>query len=99
MLDWLTEHLDQPVDAATLAAKACMSERSFRRHFEAEMGVPLRRYLTQARITKALTLLESTRLPVTAIARQCGFSSAEAMRYAFTAELDVTPSVYRERFG
>lgn len=99
MLDWLTEHLDQPVDAARLAAKACMSERSFRRHFEAEMGVPLRRYLTQTRITKALTLLESTRLPVTAIARQCGFSSAEAMRYAFTAELDVTPSVYRERFG
>ncbi len=33
------------------------------------------------------------------IARRCGFTFADTMRYAFVTELDVTPSDYRQRFG
>ncbi len=99
LLDWLTNNLHRQHDTASLAAKACMSERNFRRRFEAELGMPVGRYLTRTRVTKAQSLLETTALPVAAIARQCGFSSAEAMRYAFSGELDVTPSAYRARFG
>lgn len=99
LLDWLTDNLDQHVDVATLASKACMSERTFRRHFEAELGMPVQRYLSQARITKAQTLLETTSLPIATVARRCGYRSAEAMRYAFTKSLDVSPTDYRQRFG
>lgn len=99
LLDWLTENLHRELDTAQLAKRACMSERNFRRRFEAEIGLPVGRYLTRTRVTKAQSLLESTPLLVAKIAKQCGFSSDEAMRYAFAQELGVTPSEYRARFG
>ncbi|MFQ5608823.1 MAG: GlxA family transcriptional regulator [Woeseiaceae bacterium] len=99
LLDWVTDNLGREIDTASLAKRACMSERSFRRKFEAEFDMPVRRYLSQARVIKAQSLLETTSLPISAVARHCGFKSAEAMRYAFAAELEVTPSEYRQRFG
>ncbi|HEX5788221.1 MAG TPA: GlxA family transcriptional regulator [Woeseiaceae bacterium] len=99
LLDWITDNLHRELDSATLAARACMSERNFRRRFEAEVGVPAGRYLARARVTKAQSLLETTSLPVAKIARQCGFPSTEALRYAFQREFDVSPKEYRARFG
>lgn len=99
LLDWLTDNLDKDIDTAMLAEQACMSERSFRRKFEAEFNMPVRRYLSHARILKAQSLLETTSLPMARVARHCGFRNADAMRYAFAAELEVTPSEYRQRFG
>lgn len=99
LLDWVTDNLDQDVDTAALASKACMSERTFRRQFEQEMGMTVKRYLTHARLTKAQSLLETTGLPIVAIARSCGFRSADALRYSFASLLDVTPTDYRRRFG
>ena len=99
LLDWVTDNLDKDIDTAMLAGQACMSERSFRRKFEAELNMPVRRYLAQARVLKAQSLLETTSLPIAKVARHCGFRNAEAMRYAFAAELEVTPSEYRQRFG
>lgn len=99
LLDWMTDNLEQDLSVATLAARACMSQRTFRRRFESEMGLPVKRYLTRARITKAQSLLETTNLPIAAIASRCGFGSADALRYAFAALLDVTPTDYRRRFG
>lgn len=99
LLDWMVEHLDEDISTAALASRACMSERTFRRRFEQEVGVPVRRYLSHARITRAQSLLETTSLSIAAVAARSGFKSAEAMRYAFAAEVDVTPSEYRARFG
>lgn len=99
LLDWIPSNLDEALDTATLARRACMSERTFRRRFESELGVNPRHYVTQARITKAQGLIESTALSFADIARRCGFSSPDAMRYSFRRELDVTPRDYRRRFG
>ncbi len=99
LLDWITEHLTDDLDTDTLASQAAMSPRSFRRHFEQEVGKPVGRYLREARVIKAQGLLETTDLAIADIARRCGFASADAMRYAFTRELDVTPSRYRQHFG
>ena len=99
LLDWMTEHLDQDLDVAMLAGRACMSERSFRRKFEVELGMTPRRYIARARLNKARNLLESTGSSLGVVARKSGYPSADAMRYAFTRELDVTPSEYRQRFG
>ena len=96
LLDWMTDNLEQDLSVAALATRACMSERTFRRRFEHEVGMPVKRYLTRARITKAQSLLETTSLPVATIASRCGFGSADALRYAFAALLDVTPTDYRQ---
>jgi transcriptional regulator GlxA family with amidase domain len=99
LLDWLTDNLHRDIDTRMLAARACMSERHFRRRFRSEFGMSVGDYLTRTRVTKAQSLLETTSLPVASVAKQCGFGSAEAMRYAFSRELEVTPSAYRARFG
>ena len=99
VLDWITDNLDSDIDTATLASRACMSERTFRRHFESEIGLSVKRYLSRTRVTKAQSLLETTALPIVAIAKRCGFQTADAMRYAFAREIEVTPSDYRQRFG
>lgn len=99
LLDWLTENLHRDLSTAELAQRACMSERNFRRRFEAELGQSAHEYLTRARVIKAQSLLESTALPLSGIAARCGFRSPAAMRYAFQRRLDVTPSDYRQRFG
>ena len=99
LLDWITDNLDKNLGIATLASRACMSERTFRRQFEKELGMTVKRYLTHARLTKAQSLLETTALPIGTIAARCGFRSSDALRYSFAAILDVTPSDYRRRFG
>jgi transcriptional regulator GlxA family with amidase domain len=99
LLDWITEHLDQDLSTASLARRSFMSERTFRRKFEAAIGMSARQYITQARITKAQSLIEKTGLSFTAIALRCGFSSIASMRYAFAAEMEITPREYRQRFG
>lgn len=99
LLDWLPDNLHEVLDVATLAERCYMSERSFRRRFEQHMGISPHGFLAQARVHKAQGLLETTDLSLADIARRCGFRSAGAMRYAFARQLDVTPSVYRQRFG
>ena len=76
-----------------------MTERTFRRKFESELGLSARRYIAHARITKAQSLLETTGSSLATIARRCGFKSPDNMRSAFVKELDVTPRAYRQRFG
>ena len=44
-------------------------------------------------------LLASTTLPVSAIARRCGFGSAETMRQAFVATYGTSPARYRGMQG
>jgi transcriptional regulator GlxA family with amidase domain len=99
LLDWIPQHLDEQLDVATLARRACMSERTFRRRFEADFGLSPRDYVLRARLTKAQSLIESTTLSFGDIARRCGFGSADALRYTFVRALDVTPRDYRNRFG
>jgi len=58
-----------------------------------------RRCIAGARLNKARNLLDTTTAPLTVVARRSGYRTAEAMRYAFSRELDVTPGEYRQRFG
>lgn len=99
LLDWLVENLHDELNTAGLAERACMSERSFRRKFETDLGLSPQQYVARARINRAQSLIETTALPLGDIARRCGYPSAGAMRYAFVKTLDVTPREYRRTFG
>jgi len=99
LLNWIVESLHIQLDTAALAKRACLSERSFRRRFESELGLSPQQYIAQARINRAQVLMESTSLSLGDIARRCGYRSATAMRYAFVKTLEVTPREYRRTFG
>ncbi|MEV2274538.1 helix-turn-helix domain-containing protein [Nocardiopsis sp. NPDC049922] len=85
-------------DIGDLAACAGLSPRHLQRRFTAELGVPPGGYVERVRVEAAQRALEDGEEPVDAIARRCGFGTAETLRRAFQRRLGVAPSDYRDRF-
>jgi transcriptional regulator GlxA family with amidase domain len=81
-----------------LAARAGLSTRHLQRRFTAELGVPPAAYVERVRIEAARRALAEGEDPVDAIARRCGFGTAETLRRAFHRHVGVSPSDYRDRF-
>jgi transcriptional regulator GlxA family with amidase domain len=95
----VAEHPAADLSVPTLAARAYMSERNFARAFRAETGMTPAAYVEAARVERARRELETTDLPVQAVAARCGFGTVETMRRAFGRRLGVNPAAYRERFA
>ena len=87
---------DHSVEA--MAARAHMSPRHFARAFRAETGATPARYVERVRLEAARRRLEDTSEPIAAVARSCGFGTAETMRRVFLRSLEVGPAEYRRRF-
>ncbi|RUP87962.1 helix-turn-helix domain-containing protein, partial [Corynebacterium pseudodiphtheriticum] len=96
---WIADNLNLDLNLSTLAAKACMSERSFVRHYRAETGQTPARAVELIRVEAARRQLADSTLPIKRIAVQCGFGCEETLRRSFLRALAVTPQAYRERFS
>ncbi|SCY65215.1 MULTISPECIES: transcriptional regulator FtrA [unclassified Pseudomonas] len=99
VLQWLREHLDQPLSVGDMAARVAMSERTFLRRFVETTGLPPKTWLQQERLNRARALLESTDQGMAGIAQACGYRSVESFRAAFRNAVGLPPTAYRERFG
>lgn len=97
VVDHVVSHLDADLSAANLAALVGVSERHLSRLFAAHVGRTPARLVRDARLEAACRLLADTGEPLTAIARRCGFTSAESLRQAFVARFDISPSQFRAR--
>jgi transcriptional regulator GlxA family with amidase domain len=95
---WALTRLDQQLSLAALAAHACLSVRTFTRRFRDEVGTSPAQWLTQQRVDLARTLLETTDLPVDAVAHRCGFGTGTSLRQHFHAAVGVPPLAYRRTF-
>ncbi|WP_433338862.1 helix-turn-helix domain-containing protein [Spirillospora sp. CA-294931] len=98
LLDWARAHLDRPLTVDVLAARAHLSSRTFARRFKDATGTTPHRWLLDQRLQRAEELLESTELPVDAIAARAGFGSADTLRHHFAARRGVTPIAHRRTF-
>ncbi|MET8869646.1 GlxA family transcriptional regulator [Nonomuraea sp. NPDC004580] len=83
---------------ATMAGALAVSERHLSRLFRRELAMTCGQFVERLRVEAAQALLESGEEAVPAVARACGFGSAETMRRAFLRVLGVSPSAYRHRF-
>jgi transcriptional regulator GlxA family with amidase domain len=99
VLDWVTEHLDEPLSVDDLARRAAMSPRTFARRFRDEVGTTPHAWITAQRLRRAEELLEATDRPVERIATDVGFGQAAALRHHFTRTRGVSPQDYRRTFG
>jgi transcriptional regulator GlxA family with amidase domain len=97
-ISWLQAHLDQEVTVADLAARAAMSPRTFARRFPASTGTTPLTWILRERVRLAQRLLETTDLPVDAIAGKTGFGTADNLRKHFSRMLHTTPQAYRRAF-
>jgi AraC-like DNA-binding protein len=82
---------------ATLADHVAASRSTLASRFTELVGETPIRYLTRWRMHQATQLLRDTTLPAFRIAELVGYSTPFSFTKAFTRELGVPPSAYRQR--
>jgi AraC family transcriptional regulator, transcriptional activator FtrA len=98
VLEWINEHLAEPLTLRQVAAQAHMSPRTLERRFRLETGESLARWIAHRRVERARALLEDSDLTVTQVAHAVGFGSAESLRRRFLTHTGTTPRAYRDTF-
>ena len=99
LIDWALANLQQALDIESMAARACMTPRTFARKFREQTGTTPMQWLASARIRRAQELLETGVASIDAVASMCGFGSPVTFRARFLRVVGLTPSAYRRRFN
>ena len=98
LVEYIDQHLEDPISLGQLASLCALSEYHFARMFRQSLGLPPHQYLLARRLARAQTLLRSTALPLGEIALMCGFSSASHFTHRFRQAMGATPGDYRQAF-
>jgi AraC family transcriptional regulator len=80
---------------AELARLCGISTRHLTRSFKQAQGATLHRYIEEARLARARSLLVDTDLPLKAISWRLGFAHPSSFSYAFQRAIGQTPSAFR----
>jgi transcriptional regulator GlxA family with amidase domain len=78
VIDYVAADPAADTSSATLAAVAGVSTRHLTRLFMADLGMSPGRYVRRSRTDSAAHLVATTTLPLSGVARRCGFGSVEA---------------------
>ncbi len=97
-LEWANENLDKNISVNQMAERACLSRRSYDRHFRNSLGLSPKEWLTHQRISLARDFLENSQVGIDVIAEKSGFGSAMNLRHHFGQVLGVSPTHYRNQF-
>jgi AraC-like DNA-binding protein len=97
--DFLHAHLGARVSLSEVAAAACLSPFHLLRTFQASFRQTPHQYLQQCRLERAKFLLEKTRIPVTAICLDCGFTSLGSFSALFQKNFGMSPRKWRVSRG
>jgi AraC-like DNA-binding protein len=87
----------RPLDIATLARLAHVSEAHFIRSFRATFGETPHRYLQRRRVERSMFLLRETDRPVSDVCLEVGFASLGTFSRTFREIVGESPSAYRRR--
>lgn len=98
LVAWIDENLGTDLVVADLAKRVGMSERSFYRRFTATVGQTPAKYLEEARMDRAKSLLEDG-AAVGSVAESVGYRSHASFRRAFQGRFGVPPSFHRRMSG
>lgn len=96
VIDQVVAHPDGDLSTVALASSAGVSARQLTRLFQEHLGEPPGAAVRRIRLEIAARLSATTDLPLSQIARRCGFSSAESLRQAFVARFGVSPRTFRQ---
>ncbi len=93
--EYVAANLADDIGLRDLATISCMSTGHFLRAFRAASGTTPYHYVLEQRLRRASSLLRTTTLPISRIARECGFKTASHLSSKFRARVGATPSRYR----
>ncbi len=95
---FVTDHYRETIEVGDLAAQAGLSVSQLQREFSRHFGITPTSYVREVRVGMARHLLETSDLPVSRIALECGFYDQSHFNHYFKALTGLTPLKYRQRF-
>ncbi|WP_231502746.1 GlxA family transcriptional regulator [Blastococcus sp. URHD0036] len=96
--EWALARLDEDLSVERLARRALVSPRTLARRFTESCGATPAAWVARMRLQRAQELLETTSLPVDAIAAEVGWGTGAVLRHHF-GKLGTTPLAYRRTFA
>ncbi|HGE8343453.1 helix-turn-helix domain-containing protein [Morganella morganii] len=95
IMQWIDEHLEEPLRVDDVSARAGYSKWHFQRMFKEVAGISLGRYIKLKKLRRACFLLESTDIPVIEVCLMLGFTSQQVFTRAMRNEIHQTPGAVR----
>ena len=97
--EFVDRHLDRPLSVVDMAAHVGMSTSHFSRSFHRSLNMPPHRYLMARRLSRVLTFLATSSLPLAEIALLAGFSDQSHLSRRFRDHYGMTPHRFRRQNG
>lgn len=95
---WVAQNYDQPSPVASMMKISKLSERSFKRRFKQATGMTPIEYVLTLRLEEAKQILETSDVPVEAVAESVGYQDAGFFGRKFVQRVGMTPAQYRRKF-
>jgi len=92
---YMNQHLNRPLQVATLAARVIVSPSHFFALFKRRTGIAPMDYFTRLRMERAGRLLETTSLSVKQVAAELGYDDPFYFSRVFKSVNQVAPSDFR----
>lgn len=96
VLNYMDDHLAEPIDVSTMAEVVGLSRFHFVRVFKSATGRSPYQHLLHRRVARAQSMIAGGAFSLTAISKTTGFTSPTHFSTCFKRETGMTPSCYRE---
>jgi transcriptional regulator GlxA family with amidase domain len=96
--EWIAQHYDKDSPVAAMARLSGLADRSFKRRFARATGMSPMEYVHTLRLEESKHTLETTDLPIEAVANEAGYEDASFFGRLFRRKVGLTPAQYRKRF-
>ena len=96
-INYIYENLGADLSVKALAKAAELNPAYLSRLFRQETGIPLKRFVKEARVDTAQNLLRYSNLSYLVISTSLGFSTQSVFIAVFKEITGMTPKVYREK--
>ncbi|MFN6925172.1 MAG: GlxA family transcriptional regulator [Tabrizicola sp.] len=96
--DWIALNYAATNPVAGMTAASGLSDRTFKRRFEAATGYAPLDYVLSLRIEEAKQMLETSDDPIEAVAAEVGYTEPAAFRRVFKRSTGIAPAQYRQKF-
>ena len=97
-INYIYENLGADLSVKALAKAAELNPAYLSRLFRQETGIPLKRFVKEARVDTAQNLLRYSNLSYLVISTSLGFSTQSVFIAVFKEITGMTPKVYREKY-
>jgi transcriptional regulator GlxA family with amidase domain len=96
---WIAVNYRDLSPIAALTEMSGLAGRTFLRRFKAATGLTPMDYVHAVRLEEAKQMLETSEIPVEAIAGEVGYQDTSFFTRLFRRRVGLTPAQYRRRFG